>query len=189
MISTPMFWSLRFHWHDGRLRQLTMLAATVFSAAACLVVGMSLRSALREEAAMQQQLASRAALPRPHAEAASPEKRDFTANLGGAQPADRLVHVVQAAAARAGVTLTSLQVQEYAATPERLGRTELPLVLQGPYPAIKRCLIEVLDRVPSATVARLQWQRSEGSADTETRVQLVVWSAPATAAAASAVRP
>lgn len=166
-----------------------MLAAAVMSAAACIVAGLSLRSALREEAAMQQQLASRAELPRPHAETVSPGKRDFTANLGGAPSADSLVQVVQGAATRAGVTLTSLQVQEHAATPERLGRTELPLVLHGPYPAVKRCLVEVLDRIPSATVARMQWQRSEGSADTEARVQLVVWSAPVTAAAASAVRP
>ena len=186
MTSTQMLWLLRLHWHDGRLAQWTVLAAAVLLAAACVVAGLSLRSALREEAVVQQQLVGRAPLPRPRTETASPEMRDFTASLGGPQPADRLLQVVQGAAARASVTLTSLQVQEHSATPERLGRTDLPLVLQGHYPAIKRCLGEVLDRIPSAAVARLQWQRSEGSADTEARVQLVVWSAPT---AASAVRP
>ncbi len=184
-----MLWSLRWHWHAGALRAWAAVAALGFSIVACVLAGWWLRSAQREESIVEEQLARAARVAPPAPVAAPSPARDFTASLGPPQSAERLVGVIQGAAARAGVTLSSVQIQEQVATPDRLGRTELPLVLQGPYPAIKRCLIEILDRIPQATVARLQWQRLEGSAGTEARLHLMVWSAPAAPAAASAAKP
>lgn len=189
MTSAQFLWTLRSHWHTGSLRAWAAVAALVLSTLACVLAGLWYRNAQRQEAIAQEQLSrtNRAALPIAVAPAST--ANDFTATLGLAPPPERLVNVIQGAAARAGVTMASVHVQERPAAPDRLGRTEVPIVLQGMYPAIKRCLAEILDRIPHATVARLQWQRMEGAADTEVRVQLVVWSAPVPAGAASAARP
>jgi hypothetical protein len=189
MTATHLLWSLRSEWHNGSLRAWTAVAAIIVLALVCVLTGLWYRSAHREESVIQERLAHGTGAVPPTATAVAGPARDFTATLDAAQPAVRWVEVIQGAAARAGLTLTSVQVQEQASTPDRLGRTEMPVVLQGPYPAIKRCLAEILNRIPHSTVARLHWQRAEGAVDTEARLHLVVWSAPALAGAASAARP
>jgi hypothetical protein len=185
MTYTHLHWWLQDRWHQGRLRLWAGLAAATLGAVACLAAGAALLNAHGKEAATQSELASRRAVALPSATAMA-ETRDFTAKLRASHSPDGIVEVIQSAAARAGVTLASVQVQEHVGAPDRLGRIELPMTLQGPYPAIKRCITETLDRLSSATVARLQWQRLEGTAETEARVQLVVWSAPAMAVPVSA---
>jgi Type II secretion system (T2SS), protein M subtype b len=86
--------------------------------------------------------------------------------------------VVQGAAERAAVAVESVQVQELAATPERLGRLELSINARGSYANLKRWLAEMTERLPASTVLRLQMQRPDGAADVEARFTLVVWSQP-----------
>lgn len=189
MTPAQLSWALRAGWHQGSLRTGLAVSALALSAGACMLAGAWYRSTQREESALQAQWARSAGTALPVTATDENPGRDFTASLGAVQASEHLVAVIQSAAARARVTLASVQVQEQATTPDRLGRTELPLVLRGRYPAIKRCLAEILDRIPHTTVARLQWQRVEGVAESEARVQLVAWFAPAAAAATSPARP
>lgn len=159
---------------------LTMTAVLLI-----ILAGSWLRNARIEEAAVTVRLAEAVGLALPAAAPAAAPMRDFTASLGPVRPAEQLVEEVQQAAAGAGVALIALQVSEQAPRADRLGRTELPIELQGPYPAVKHCLAEILRRIPQSTVARLQWQRVEGTPDTVARAQLVVWFAPTVAKASA----
>jgi Type II secretion system (T2SS), protein M subtype b len=108
---------------------------------------------------------------------------DFTAHLPATVAPAIALNVVQGAATRAAVMVEAVQVQEYAPSPERLGRTELAMTVRGSYANLKRWLAELTARLPASTVSRLQLQRSaDAAADIEARLTLVAWSQPAVAA-------
>jgi hypothetical protein len=105
---------------------------------------------------------------------------DFTAHLPATVAPTIALDVVQGAATRAAVAVQAVLVQEYAPSPERLGRTELAMTARGSYANLKRWLAELTERVPASTVSRLQLQRGvDAAADIEARLMLVVWSQPA----------
>jgi Type II secretion system (T2SS), protein M subtype b len=104
---------------------------------------------------------------------------DFTANLPATVAPAIALDVVQGAATRAAVAVETVLVQEYAPSPERLGRTELAVTARGSYANLKRWLAELTERLPATTVSRLQLQRgADAAADIEARLTLVAWSQP-----------
>jgi Type II secretion system (T2SS), protein M subtype b len=119
---------------------------------------------------------------------AAVEPTDFTFYLRSPIPPAHLADLVSGAAARNGVVVSIMQINEVAAAHDRLGRSEIALAFQGSYPAVKQTLAELQDRWPSATVARLQWRRADNAEQTEARVQLVVWSRPRSVGAVSSTR-
>jgi hypothetical protein len=104
---------------------------------------------------------------------------DFTATLPEVPPAADVVQMLGKACADAGLVLASVQATRRAATPTQLGRTELTVVMRGPYPAARRVLDDVVQRYQALTVLRLRMRRATSPQDLETAVTLSVWSRPA----------
>jgi Type II secretion system (T2SS), protein M subtype b len=104
---------------------------------------------------------------------------DFTAALPEVPPAADVVQMLGKACADAGLVLASVQATRRAATPAQLGRTELTVVMRGPYPAARRVLDDVVQRYQALTVLRLRMRRATSPQDLETAVTLSVWSRPA----------
>lgn len=149
---------------------------------ACLAVAWSWQASQRArvtQAALAAQLSDMQSAQRAAPPAAATSATDFTANLPPATSPAPALAVVQSAAASASVTVEAAQVQEFAASIERLGRAELSLTARGSYANLKRWMAEVTERVPASTLSRLQLQRAEGAADVEARLTVVVWSRPA----------
>lgn len=122
-------------------------------------------------------------LPEPAAHAAP--GGDFTAALPELPPAADVVQMLGRACAEAGLVLASVQATRRAATPTQLGRTELTVVMRGPYAAARRVLDDVVQRYQALTVLRLRMRRATSPQDLETAVTLSVWSRPAAHAAAA----
>jgi hypothetical protein len=162
-------------WYGRRLQWVCVFAGAGASFALCIaavryVVEHS-EPRTRVDLLQREDLSSKRVL-------AAVEPPDFTFDLRAPLPPAHLADLVSGAAARNGVVVSIMQINEVAAALDRLGRSEIALAFQGSYPAVKQTLAEMQDRWPSATVARLQWRRADNAEQTEARVQLVVWSRP-----------
>jgi hypothetical protein len=125
---------------------------------------------VREQAA-----AINASLPVP----ASVVARDFTAGLPDTPPVADVVQTLSRACAQAGVALAGVQATHRPANPAQLGRTELTVLVRGPYAGARTALDTVLQRYPSLTLQRLRMRRTSSPTDLETSVTLSVWGRPA----------
>jgi hypothetical protein len=112
---------------------------------------------------------------------------DFTTQLGPARSTSRFVAELQRASASAGVSVSSLTVNERAPAADALGRQEFSINLRGAYGPTKRVLAEVLGRFSAASISVLRMRRDAASGLVETAVVFSVWSAPL-AVPASGVR-
>jgi hypothetical protein len=110
---------------------------------------------------------------------AAPVPPDFTAGLPGEPPVADVVQMLSRACAQAGVTLAGLQATHRPASVAQLGRTELTVLVRGPYPGARAALDAVLQRYPAVTVQRLRMRRTSSPADLETSATLSVWGRPA----------
>jgi Type II secretion system (T2SS), protein M subtype b len=175
-----LVWAVSRWWHGpGAFTTALVLSVVALTLVAWAWHGAAQARAARTE--VETQLAGlraeRAAAPAGTGASAS----DFTAALPVTASPALALEVVQSAALRATVRVESAQVQEFAASPERLGRVELALTARGAYANVKRWMAEVTERVPASTVSRLQLQRTEGAPEVEARLTLVVLSQPTTA--------
>lgn len=109
---------------------------------------------------------------------------DLSQSLPPLPTAARLASIVDVATRDAEASLLRINLTEHAATPSQFARMDAEFALKGPYPAIKRVLIEVLARLPTATVRRLNMQGNDGLPDAQggaslqATVSLVVWGPP-----------
>lgn len=103
---------------------------------------------------------------------------DFTAGLPEVPPVAEVVQMLSRACAQAGVTLAGVQATHRPAGIAQLGRTELSVLVRGPYPGARAALDAVLQRYPAVTVQRLRMRRTSGPADLETSATLSVWGRP-----------
>ncbi len=133
----------------------------------------ALRGQLDE--AREQAAASDASLPAPAPRVA----RDFTAGLPDTPPVADVVQTLSRACAQAGVALAGVQAAHRPANPAQLGRTELTVLVRGPYAGARTALDTVLQRYPALTLQRLRMRRTSSPTDLETSVTLSVWGRPA----------
>lgn len=110
---------------------------------------------------------------------------DFVSHLPGTANSQRVVDALQRAGREAGVSVTSITVRDSLPKPDQLGRLEIAVTAQGPYPALKQVLVEWLARFPSATVRSQQWRRVDtgspalgAGALAEASWVISVWTAP-----------
>lgn len=103
---------------------------------------------------------------------------DFTAGLPKAPPVAEVVQMLSRASAQAGVALAGVQATHRPASSAQLGRTELSVLMRGPYPGARAALDAVLQRYPAVTVQRLRMRRTSSPADLEASVTLSVWGRP-----------
>jgi HAMP domain-containing protein len=180
LFKRALVWAVSRWWHGPG----AFTTALVLSVAALLLAAWAWRGAAQARTArteVETQLA-RLRAERPVAFTAThASASDFTATLPVTASPALALEVVQSAALRATMRVGSAQVQEFAASTERLGRVELALTARGAYANVKRWMAEVTERVPASTVSRLQLQSMEGGAEVEARLTLVVWSQPTTA--------
>ena len=103
---------------------------------------------------------------------------DFTAGLPEAPPVADVVQMLSRACAQAGVALAGVQATHRPASATQLGRTELTVLVRGPYPGARAALDAVLQRYQAVTVQRLRMRRTSSPADLETSATLSVWGRP-----------
>ncbi|WP_341893359.1 hypothetical protein [Variovorax sp. YR752] len=104
---------------------------------------------------------------------------DFARRLPSAVQVDPVVSELQRAAAAAGVLLREVQFHPQAATPERLGQTEMTISLEGRYPKVKQVVGELLARYSHVTLLRFSASRVEAADDAEFSLTLTIWARPA----------
>lgn len=105
--------------------------------------------------------------------------RDFTAGLPDTPPVADVVQTLSRACAQAGVALAGVQAAHRPANPAQLGRTELTVLVRGPYAGARTALDTVLQRYPALTLQRLRMRRTSSPTDLETSATLSVWGRPA----------
>ncbi len=108
----------------------------------------------------------------------APELPDFTAGLPEAPPVADVVQMLSRACAQAGVALAGVQATHRPANVTQLGRTELTVLVRGPYPGARAALDAVLQRYQAVTVQRLRMRRTSSPTDLETSATLSVWGRP-----------
>ena len=118
----------------------------------------------------------------------TPFSADFAAQLSAVPLSQRVVQIVQQAAQSSNAQIDSVRLQEQAALTNRLARIDASIELKAPYAAVKAAVSEILSRLPSATVTRMQWRADPGGASVQVSANLSVWGAPLPSAAASAPR-
>jgi hypothetical protein len=111
------------------------------------------------------------------------EEASFVDRLPLAPEAFDALRIVESAAQRHAVSVSSQHVQRMTPLPERLGRVDVTVAAQGRYADVKSFLAEVSDRVVASTIARLRLQRIEDRPGIELRLTLSVWSQPVQASA------
>ena len=169
----------------ARWRVLVMLLCSL---TAWMVWGaLAHQSAQRQQAVAAQQLLQVQRV-RPESALAAPAPTDFAAQLSAAPPTQRIVEVLQRAAQQSSAQLDAVRVQEQAATPNRLARTDVSIELKAPYAAAKAVLGESMARLPSASMTRMQWRVDPGGALVQFSANVSVWGAPLQSTAASAPR-
>jgi Type II secretion system (T2SS), protein M subtype b len=183
---TRWHWAIERWWHGPGARH----AAVVAGVAAALLTAWAWQGAVQERSArtaLESRLAAPpgAAPPMLTARVTEPVA-DFTTTLPASISPAQALEVVQSAAARAKVVIDAIQVQEAAPTVQRLGRAEVSITARGSYADLKRWLAEATDRLPAATVSRLQMLRADSAAEVEARLVLVVWARPVAAEGAAA---
>ena len=110
---------------------------------------------------------------------------DFAATMGHGVTAARLLAILDASARGAGVVVASVTVADSPASLTELGRLEATLVLNGTYVASKRVLVELFDRLPTASVKRLKMMPANRETGlVQSTLLLSVWSAPTLALSA-----
>lgn len=124
--------------------------------------------------AREQALAAGASIPA----SVTLNARDFTAALPDTPPVAEVVQRLSRACAEAGVALAGVQAAHRPATAAQLGRTELTVLVRGPYPGARAALDAVLQRYPSLTLQRLRMRRTSSATDLETSATLSVWGRP-----------
>lgn len=127
-------------------------------------------SQMREQAAADSNSAQTLAAPVPP---------DFTAGLPEAPPVADVVQMLSRTCAQAGVALAGVQATHRPASTTQLGRTELTVLVRGPYPGARAAIDAVLLRYPAVTVQRLRMRRTSSPTDLETSATLSVWGRPA----------
>jgi hypothetical protein len=115
-----------------------------------------------------------------------PVSADFTRHLPSTLDVQPVVSQLQRSCAQAGIELASVQIQQQAATVDRLARTDLNISLRGNYPATKTVLAEVMGRYSNISLRRLSMRSSlqgqpTNTTHTETEITavLALWGAPA----------
>ena len=91
--------------------------------------------------------------------------RDFTASLPDTPPVADVVQTLSRACAQAGVALAGVQAAHRPANPAQLGRTELTVLVRGPYAGARSALDTVLQRYPALTLQRLRMRRTSSPTD------------------------
>jgi hypothetical protein len=103
---------------------------------------------------------------------------DLATQLGTMRSSARFMAELQRASTSAGASLTSVSINESAATADALGRQEFNVNLRGGYAPTKRVLAEVLGRFSAASVPVLRMRRDANSGLIDTTVVFSIWSAP-----------
>ena len=176
-IRTSLIWATRGWWFRCGARQMAALGV-VLTLAPFVCAGYALMESVRRKPPALSTINDVTSTREPVTESPSQAAplRDFTARLPGVVDSSVAFSVVQSAAQRAEVAVTSVQTQEALPTSERLGRVELSVTLRGEYAAVKQWLTEVATRLGSLTLSRMQLQRVEGTSGIEARVIITVWS-------------
>jgi hypothetical protein len=159
-------------WGAAMLAVVLLLAA----GAAHLHVTDSQLAMMRSQLDQVREQAVAAAASAPPGE--PPAARDFTAALPDTPPVAEVVQRLSRACADAGVALAGVQAAHRPATVAQLGRTELTVLVRGPYPGARTALDAVLQRYPSLTLQRLRMRRTSSPTDLETSATLSVWGRP-----------
>jgi hypothetical protein len=171
----------RWHWR-------AMVALLCALAGSIVWSSLALQSARQQERAAEQRLSLIQSVKSAAGVLAAPATTDFAAQLSAVPSSQRIVEVVQQAAQSSNAQLDSVRLQEQAALPNRLARTDASIELKAPYAAVKAAMGEVLSRLPAATVMRMQWRADPGGASVQVSANLALWGAPLLNAAASAPR-
>jgi hypothetical protein len=158
-------------------------AAAVLTAALLLATaGMRLQAARSQLAAASGQLdqarEQAAVMEASSPMRATPAARDFTAHLSDLPPVADVVQTLSRACAQAGVALAGVQATHRPASAAQLGRTELTVLVRGPYPGARTALDAVLGRYQALTLQRLRMRRTSSPTDLETSATLSVWGRP-----------
>jgi hypothetical protein len=132
-------------------------------------------------------LQAQSVMPAAHVPAA-PAPADFAAQLNAVPSSQRIVEVLQQSAQFANAQLDAVRMQEHAALPGRLARTDVSIELKAPYAAAKGAIGESLARLPIATVSRMQWRADPVGTLVQVSANLSVWGAPLPSTAAAAPR-
>lgn len=106
---------------------------------------------------------------------------DFARRLPSTVDARTLLQELGRSVATTTASLTSVQLQERAATFEQLARSEVTVSLRGSYPQLKQVLADVLARFPNVTLAQWRLRRTGQQNEVDATMTLVLWGAPATA--------
>lgn len=104
---------------------------------------------------------------------------DFVQALPVAIDIQVTLSTLHRAAADAGVTLSSIQVQPRASTHELLARTDLTMSARGSYLKLLQMTDEVLSRYRNATLGHLSLRRSGAPEQLESTIVIGLWGAPA----------
>ena len=175
-------------WRAGPRQWWIWTAASIAAVVLAMCGGLVWHSAADESQTLHQQiealkLSSSARTTQP---VVAPTPSDFTHHLPSTLDVQPVVTQLQRSCAQAGIELASVQIQQQAATADRLSRTELNITLRGNYPAIKTVLAEVMGRYPNMSLRRLNMRSSApgqptntANTETETTAVLALWGAPA----------
>lgn len=164
-----MIWQREVNWTLGRAsaaqvgRWLTAIA--VILAVCAISLHLQARASL---SAAQREYAAVSALSSPSPASAS--AKAFVQRLGPPVTAEALAAQL-AELATSGVAVAGFTATPREPTASTLGRTEVQLQLQGPYPAIKQALAQLLDLNPSAVLAHLTMRREASGVD----AQVTLW--------------
>jgi hypothetical protein len=161
----------------------TPRAATTLFALACVALSLSVVflwwvNGLREtHLAELQRLQAELSAPPPAAEVPAPSP-DFTRSLPRQAPLQAVVEAMHKEASGTGLQVAELQVAQQQATVQRLGRTDLTVLVQGRYPDMKAWLAHLVERFPSLTLGELTMTRIAGSDQIQGRFLLQLWTQP-----------